>query len=111
MHYFAGVHAQIGSLLPEPLVHLADWPPWHVILQSLPTSFLALHELLPLAAVPAFVSLDCGVLLGPHADRKTTSIATEYFIASTPSNTHFDRKKALSSCTTGKHTNSLTRDY
>ncbi|MGZ5125715.1 MAG: hypothetical protein ACXWCP_26915 [Burkholderiales bacterium] len=85
MRYFASEHAQLGSLLPEPFVHLADWPPWHVILQSLPASFLALHELVPPVTVASALSLDCGVLLGPHAERKKINTATEYFIVSTPS--------------------------
>jgi hypothetical protein len=85
------VHVQLGSLVPEPFLQVADSPDWQVTLQSFPASFLALHELLAPAEVLAPISAGFGVLLGPQADNTTASSATESFMVSIS----FSRKKTL----------------
>jgi hypothetical protein len=49
-------------------------------LQSFPTSFFALHELLAPEEAVAPVSAGFEVLLGPHADNARASSASESFM-------------------------------
>jgi hypothetical protein len=67
------LHTQLGSAPAVPCTHDADWGALHEILQLLPESPVALHELV---APPAlFVS---GEFAGWHAESGTSSARSQF---------------------------------